>query len=385
MSGFRFPFPYTSTPNVFTVYLKGRPHAISKQSTAFESLKAAIDAGEELTEDDVLALVSPRRTLSEAGVEGITVEGNLVYFNGERLHDVLSARILNVMRDGFPLDSWRNLVANIWANPAPWAKSEIFLWMEANNLPHTPDGHILAYKRVRHDYLSCHAGVNGRLDYSVGNVVEMPREQVDPVRAHECSTGLHFCSYDYLPFFGGERVVVVKINPADIVSIPHDYNNTKGRCWRMEVVDELPLHEVLGEEPSWPSVVEHVVIHEDAPDEPEAADGDVLTEEVDDMIRFHEEVRTNGHSIAEEAEQHLADIAEATDPKRSRRKAPAKAKKAAPKKPPRYPVVESKVAGRITKARYKELVKEHGGPSGIAEHFGISAGVVRGWKKKLGL
>jgi hypothetical protein len=32
--------------------------------------------------------------------------------------------------------------------------------------------------------------------------------------------------------------MILKINPKDVVSIPADYNNTKGRCCRYEVVAE---------------------------------------------------------------------------------------------------------------------------------------------------
>jgi hypothetical protein len=44
------------------------------------------------------------------------------------------------------------------------------------------------------------------------------------------------------PAFGSQRsnrVVIVKINPADVVSIPSDYKNTKGRCCRYEVIAEF--------------------------------------------------------------------------------------------------------------------------------------------------
>lgn len=32
--------------------------------------------------------------------------------------------------------------------------------------------------------------------------------------------------------------MILKINPADVVAIPSDYNNTKGRTWKYEVVGE---------------------------------------------------------------------------------------------------------------------------------------------------
>lgn len=81
------------------------------------------------------------------------------------------------------------------------------------------------------------------MDNSVGKVLEMPRNMVDEDKNRTCSAGLHFCSYDYLAHFGGERIMVLKINPKDVVAIPADYNNSKGRTCRYEVVDELPVNE----------------------------------------------------------------------------------------------------------------------------------------------
>jgi hypothetical protein len=35
--------------------------------------------------------------------------------------------------------------------------------------------------------------------------------------------------------------MILKINPRDVVSIPSDYNNSKGRTCRYEVIDELAV------------------------------------------------------------------------------------------------------------------------------------------------
>jgi hypothetical protein len=77
-----------------------------------------------------------------------------------------------------------------------------------------------------------------------GNVVEMERNTVDDNMNNTCSTGLHFCSKEYLAHFGGHdsRTVILKINPRDVVSIPADYNATKGRTCRYEVIGELGVH-----------------------------------------------------------------------------------------------------------------------------------------------
>ena len=87
------------------------------------------------------------------------------------------------------------------------------------------------------------------MDNSPGKIVEMARNEVDDNMHNTCSTGLHFCSKEYLDHFGKvrdgkkkDRVVILKINPADVVSIPADYNSTKGRACRYEVIGELGVH-----------------------------------------------------------------------------------------------------------------------------------------------
>ena len=69
----------------------------------------------------------------------------------------------------------------------------------------------------------------------------MDRNLVDDNPESHCSSGLHFCSESYLQSFGGASnpVMILKINPADVVSIPTDYNGAKGRCMKYEVVAEV--------------------------------------------------------------------------------------------------------------------------------------------------
>jgi hypothetical protein len=124
------------------------------------------------------------------------------------------------------------------SNPSKRAVDELYGFLEKGNLPITADGCFLAYKKVRNDYLDIHSGT---MDNSVGKVLEMERNEVDDNANNTCSTGLHFCSLDYLSHFGGadSRTVVVKINPRDVVSIPADYHATKGRTCRYEVIDEI--------------------------------------------------------------------------------------------------------------------------------------------------
>jgi len=84
----------------------------------------------------------------------------------------------------------------------------------------------------------------------------MPRDKVDNDRNRTCSTGLHFCSKTYLPAFGGSsgyRVMIVKVSPEDVVAIPSDYKNAKGRACKYEVVGEISHDKAQTK--VWPALV----------------------------------------------------------------------------------------------------------------------------------
>ncbi len=155
------------------------------------------------------------------------------------LHDVITSRIITMVEQDFDPQPLLNFIGNLYANPSKTAVEELFLFLNACNLPITEDGHFIAYKIVRNDYKDKHSGT---FDNSIGQIYSMPRNAVDDDRNKTCSAGLHFCSKGYISSFGtfGDKCMLVKINPADVVSIPSDYNNAKGRTWKYEVVGELP-------------------------------------------------------------------------------------------------------------------------------------------------
>jgi hypothetical protein len=102
-------------------------------------------------------------------------------------------------------------------------------------MPITEDGRFLAYKWVRSNYFDCHTGT---FNNSVGKVCKMPRNKVNDDRTQTCSDGLHVCTHAYTKF--GERLMVVAVNPRDVVSVPNDYDNAKMRVCEYEVMYEVP-------------------------------------------------------------------------------------------------------------------------------------------------
>jgi hypothetical protein len=186
----------------------------------------------------------------------VEVKDGSINYHGQVIHNTLTKRILNFMRDGLPHEPLLNFFKNLMENPSKRAVDELYDFLEAGELPITEDGHFLAFKNVRSNYRDIHSG---SFDNSVGKVCEMPRNGVDEDKDRTCSAGLHFCSIKYLPHFtdsDGGKTMIVKINPRDVVAIPADYNNTKGRTCRYEVVAEYKddwRSKIQREESGWDS------------------------------------------------------------------------------------------------------------------------------------
>lgn len=157
------------------------------------------------------------------------------------LHPALLGKIMKMNEQGFDSQPIVNFVANLYQNPSQDSIDELYLFVEKNELPITEDGYLIAYKIVNNDYMDHYTRT---IRNKIGDIPEMDRNQVDPNRNATCSRGLHFCSREYLPHYGStstndDHCMIVKINPADVVSIPYDYNNAKGRAWKYEVIGEV--------------------------------------------------------------------------------------------------------------------------------------------------
>ena len=191
----------------------------------------------------VYALGSPKAAVTEKiskvaarGVTGVELRSGVVYYNGNPIDNSLTDRIVTMSTEGYDIEPMCKFLANLQNNPSYRAVNELYSFLEKGNLPITEDGYFLAYKKVDGSYKDCHTHT---IDNSVGQIVSMPRNKVNENPNETCSSGLHFCSRQYLTSFSGEHTMILKINPADVVAIPADYNDSKGRCCRYEVIGEV--------------------------------------------------------------------------------------------------------------------------------------------------
>lgn len=193
---------------------------------------------QEDNEDELVALVTApaKATLVKAG-NGVTLSNGRVLYNGDEVHSLVARRIVEFAQEGLPTQPLINFLDKVMQNPSMTAQQELYDFLENKNLPITEDGDFLAYKAVNDNWTDIYTG---RISNKIGATVEMDRKRVDDNRGNHCSKGLHCGAMDYVTMYGNanSRIVIVKVNPADAVSVPSDHSFMKLRVCKYLVLQE---------------------------------------------------------------------------------------------------------------------------------------------------
>jgi hypothetical protein len=196
--------------------------------------------------EELINVISPENYIKKlyAKYEQIEVKDGNVFVNDEVMHSLDAQRIIECLAKGADATHIFKFVIRLQKNPSSRAVQELYKFLEHKNLGISAEGTLIAYKALRNNYTDKHTG---KFDNSVGNVLEMPRNKVDDDKEHGCSYGFHAGSLKYATEFasGNDRVVLVEIDPADVVSIPTDCEFQKLRTCRYKVISEFerPLEE----------------------------------------------------------------------------------------------------------------------------------------------
>lgn len=228
--------PFMWVDGNLTLILNNKAHQVLPDHINYRLILEALPTA---TNDELAELVDIEKAVSNFSHGLVEVKNGKVMFDGEEVHGSISKRILEFMSKGLPFQPLVNFLNNLMENPSMQSQKELYDFLEHEHLPITEDGHFLAYKAVRSDYKDKYAGT---FDNRVGQVCEMRRAKVDDDRARGCSNGLHAGALNYVANYGnadyGDHIMIVKINPKDVVSVPSDCNCEKLRTCRYEVVGE---------------------------------------------------------------------------------------------------------------------------------------------------
>jgi translation initiation factor IF-1 len=232
------------------LFVANKSVKIEKTDRRYPKIIECFSLDKSLQEDAVLKIITSvdEKVAALHGQDGFEIIDGSVWYKGEVLPPALSRKVHSIVRDNLPLDAFEKFWENLSENPSASSVDELMEFLEYKELPITEDGCFLAYKGITTDGWSIHGNTRtvvvegvvdslGRIKNSVGDRISVKRRDVDDNRANHCSFGLHVGSLSYAQSFG-QKLVVVKVNPKDVVSVPTDYSCQKCRVSAYEVVSE---------------------------------------------------------------------------------------------------------------------------------------------------
>ena len=220
--------------------------------------------------------------------DNLTLEGGVIKFGEYVLEEALSDHMLSLLNeDNTPKDEklWKSYVKfldNLHQNVNEDIRKQLFRWIDyENKAGHgfgiTDDGCIVGYKGCKGTILepmSSFEGnaivdgveIKGRIPNKVGSVVSMPRSSVQYDPEVGCSVGLHVGTRDYAINWA-PILLLVKVNPRDVVSVPYECASQKMRVCEYTVLKVTDASE------------EHKRYHGEDDDEYEGLEGNYLNVE----------------------------------------------------------------------------------------------------------
>jgi hypothetical protein len=221
------------------VALNGVPYVIDIDDYRYESICEALEEKDEEALENLLS--TKRRAASlvnNLAEEGIEESFGCYTYKGNPI-DMDLSEYLRAALDSSDVMPIVKFIQRLFKNPSQDTRDRLFVFMEKNKMPIDENGHFLAFKGVASNYFDKHTGTvyNG----PGVTVPLMEWDEVDTNPNNTCSRGYHACSKDYLDGWvhTGDRVVAVSIDPANVASIPIDYDGAKLRCRQYTVLNDI--------------------------------------------------------------------------------------------------------------------------------------------------
>lgn len=232
------------TDETITVVVQSTPYVIAVGQPRWGPLLEAITA------EDWEAVIRITTEVDQLRASTLVQDGDLevkdgrILWRGNQLSGYLIDHILRTIRDGEDAQPLLNFLKRLQRNPSHRVVQGLFRWLEKGDMKITPDGLIIAYKKVRADFTDAWSGT---MDNSIGARPFKERNAIDDEPTKTCAdSGLHFCSKGYLPNFqsygSNDHIMVIHVDPEHVVSFPPN-EEFKGRACTYEVVDMIPRGE----------------------------------------------------------------------------------------------------------------------------------------------
>lgn len=226
---------YIITPQSVVITHNSKTNTINKSHECFKEIVEAVMSGDY---DKAVKLADKRVAINEYSDGALVVKGGRIKYGELEVSNKIVPKIFELMAEGD--ETFKNLVRfleRLLENPSKDSVDQLWGFVAHNDIAITDRGTLIGWKKVKQNGAgNLVDSYTGRVPNDVGVTVRMPRNMVNDNRHETCSQGLHVGAWDYVSKFGGNTILMVEVDPADVVSVPNDYNDMKMRAAKYRVL-----------------------------------------------------------------------------------------------------------------------------------------------------
>lgn len=185
--------------------------------------------------DGIEPMLNIAKGIEEYTFGKIVIRNGQLFYGEHEIRNTLVDRILGNMKDGTCFKRYIAFLDKLLENPSSRSLDQLYDFLKYTCLRIADDGFVYAYKGITSDWKDAYTG---RIDNSVGKTITMPRNLISDDPDHACHKGLHCGTIKYAREYSGSRLVIVKVHPKDVVSVPKDCTWQKCRVCEYTVVAE---------------------------------------------------------------------------------------------------------------------------------------------------
>lgn len=210
---------YIITNGGIHIVAQGKPYTVAKTDPKYERVVEAIK--KKASDAEVVEILTGEITRIAQKIQlttHLSLRGGTAYYKDERLDSLLSARLKQMVEEGFDLKPMEAFMENLSLNPSNTVYQQLYSYLEATKSPLTEDGCFLGYAVVNDAYFAENLAAGAHIP---GRFIEVPRYKVRESFEVLCNVALRVRGFEAakaaMPADG--HIVVCKVNPRDVVAV----------------------------------------------------------------------------------------------------------------------------------------------------------------------
>lgn len=226
-----------SPSGTINAFVNGKSYSLSPGAYYYPS---ALEAAKCRDYDKLIEAINLDQAVKSKSNGKVSFEDGILRYNGSYIDNKLSRRVLQLISEGYRLEPFIKFMDLCYQNPNPTVVDNLYDFMETSGIMLDEEGWVVGWKKVNSDGYDLHSG---KVLYEVGKTVKIDRSSCDERTANSCSYGLHVGSKNYSESFhsGVGKILLVRLNPKNVVCVPEYSQWEKLRTCEMEVLEEFKV------------------------------------------------------------------------------------------------------------------------------------------------